>query len=69
VVKKNAEIMQAINKFTVEAIMGRITMEQFDQAVKDWEKKYRAFKYDPLQKYIDENKDYLRQMGVKMVDW
>lgn len=69
VLKKNSEIMQAINKFTTEAIMGRITMEQFDQEVQAWEKKYRALKYDPIQKYIDENKDKLRELGYKMVDW
>ncbi|WP_409342376.1 extracellular solute-binding protein [Paenibacillus sp. MBLB4367] len=69
VLKKNAEIMQAINKFTVEAIMGRITMEQFDKEVKAWEQKYRAFKYDPLQKYIDANKDNLIKLGYKMAGW
>jgi putative aldouronate transport system substrate-binding protein len=67
--KKGGEIQQAINKFTVEAIMGRITMDQFDAEVKAWEAKYRSFKYDPLQKFIDANKDNLRKLGVKMVDW
>lgn len=69
VLKKNSEISQAVNKFTSEAIMGRITMQQFDQEVKTWESKYRALKYDPIQKYIDSNKDTLRGLGYKMVDW
>ncbi|PYI52847.1 extracellular solute-binding protein [Paenibacillus flagellatus] len=69
VLKKNSEMMQAINKFTTEAIMARISMEQFDQEVKAWEQKYRALKYDPMQKYIDANKEKLRSLGYKMVDW
>lgn len=69
VLKKNSEMMQAINKFTSEAIMGRITMAQFDQEIKAWETKYRALKYDPIQKFIDSNKDSLRSLGYKMVDW
>lgn len=69
VLKKNSEMLQAINKFTSEAIMGRITMAQFDQEVKAWETKYRALKYDPIQKFIDGNKDMLRSLGYKMVDW
>ncbi|MCD9025133.1 extracellular solute-binding protein [Cohnella silvisoli] len=69
VAKKGPEIMQAINKFTVKAIMGRISMDQFDKEVKAWEQKYRAFKYDPLQKFIDENKDQQIALGYKMAGW
>jgi hypothetical protein len=60
---------QAVNKFTSEAIMGRITMDQFVKEVQDWEKKYRTLKYEPLQKYIDANKESLRKLGYTMVDW
>ncbi|GGD72834.1 extracellular solute-binding protein [Paenibacillus nasutitermitis] len=67
--KKTPEIIQAINKFTVEAIMGRISMEQFDKEVKAWEQKYRKFKYDPLQKFIDENKDQQIALGYQMAGW
>ncbi|MEF3313369.1 extracellular solute-binding protein [Paenibacillus sp. GYB004] len=69
VVKKNSEMWQAVNKFTSEAIMGRITMDQFVKEVQDWEKKYRTLKYEPLQKYIDANKESLRKLGYTMVDW
>lgn len=69
VLKKNAEMMQAINKFTVEAIMGRISMEQLDAGIAEWEKKYRALKYDPLQKYLDANKETLIKNGYKKAGW
>ncbi|WJH32773.1 hypothetical protein N6H14_21175 [Paenibacillus sp. CC-CFT747] len=69
VVKKNSEIMQDINRFTSEAIMGKITMDQFDGEVKKWEAKYRSLKYDPMQKYIDANKEKLKGLNVKKVTW
>ncbi|MEF3302132.1 hypothetical protein [Paenibacillus sp. GYB003] len=69
VLKKNAEIMQAINKFTTEAIMGRISMQELDAAIADWERKYRALKYDPLQKYLDANKEKLIKDGYKKAGW
>lgn len=67
--KKNAEIMQAINKFTTEAIMGRITMEQLDAEIGKWETKYRSFKYDPMQKFLDANKEQLLKNGFKKAGW
>lgn len=67
--KKTSEMNQALNKFTTEAIMGKISMDQFDQACKDWEKQYRALVYDPMQKYLDANKDYLIKLGVKQAGW
>lgn len=69
VLKKNSEIMQEINRFTTAAVMGKISMDEFDKEVKEWERKYRSLKYDPMQKYMDENKDSLRKAGYKMVDW
>ncbi|MDF2648938.1 MAG: hypothetical protein K0Q73_4743, partial [Paenibacillus sp.] len=69
VLKKNAEIMQAINKFTTEAIMGRITMAEMDTAILAWEKNFRALKYDPIQKHLDANKDALIKSGFKKAGW
>ncbi|WP_127579519.1 hypothetical protein [Paenibacillus koleovorans] len=69
VLKKNAEIMQAINKFTTEFIMGRMSATDLDAAIADWEKKYRALKYDPLQKFLDANKDNLVKQGFKKAGW
>ncbi|MFK7695009.1 extracellular solute-binding protein [Paenibacillus sp. HJGM_3] len=67
--KKTSEIKQEINRFTTAAIIGKISMEEFDREVKEWERKYRSLKYDPLQKYMDANKESLRKEGFKMVDW
>ncbi|GAA3411265.1 hypothetical protein ACFFNY_19615 [Paenibacillus hodogayensis] len=67
--KKTSEMKQALNKFTTEAIMGKITMDQFDQARKDWEKQYRTLVYGPMQAYLDANKDYLIKLGVKQAGW
>lgn len=67
--KKTSEMNQAINKFTTEAIMGKISMDQFDQARKDWEKQYRSLVYDPMQKFLDANKDNLIKLGVKQAGW
>jgi len=69
VLKKNAEIMQAINKFTSEYIMSRISEQEFNAAIVDWEKKYRSLKYDPLQKFLDANKDDLIKKGYKKAGW
>lgn len=66
---KSSEATQAINRFTVEAITGRISMEQFDAEVERWEQQYRSILYNPMQQYMDENKDYLRSVGFKGVDW
>ncbi|MBP1991464.1 extracellular solute-binding protein [Paenibacillus eucommiae] len=66
---KTSESNQAINKITVKAIMGEISMDQFDGEIKGWEAKYRGLIYDPMQKYLDENKDMMRDLGFKTVDW
>ncbi|WP_379186643.1 extracellular solute-binding protein [Paenibacillus solisilvae] len=57
-----------ITNATVQAIMGKISMEQFDQSVQDFNRKY-GFIYDEQTKYMTEHKDELRNLGVKMVDW
>jgi putative aldouronate transport system substrate-binding protein len=67
--KKLVESQQEITRFTIEAIMSRITMDQFSQEVKKWEEKYAKLIYEPMQQYMDKNKDYLKKVGVKMVDW
>ncbi len=66
---KAGEARVAINSFTVEAIVGKITMEEFDQRVKAWEAKFRETIYGPMQKYLDENKEKLISQGVKHAGW
>lgn len=68
-VLKASEARLAINSFTVEAIMGKITMEQSDQRVKQWEAQFRDVIYGPMQKYLDENKEMLIRQGVKHAGW
>ncbi len=62
--KKKAEAKAFITSATVEAIMGRITMEQFDQRVKEYQNNY-GFIHDEETKYIQEHKDELIKYGVK----
>jgi len=66
---KNSESMQRINQFTVKAIMGELSMEQFDQEVAKWEKDFRSVIYDEIQAYLDANKETLSSSGVKRVNW
>ncbi|GAB2692034.1 extracellular solute-binding protein [Paenibacillus thermoaerophilus] len=66
--KKVAESNNFISQATIEAIMGRITMQQFDQKVAEFAKKY-GFIYDEYTNYMQEHKDELRKFGVKEVDW
>lgn len=66
---KKSESMQRINQFTVKAIMGEISMDQFSLEVEKWEKEFKSLMYDAMQKYLDDNKEALRARGVKQVDW
>jgi len=66
---KLSESRTEISSFTVEAIMGRITMEELDQRVKAWESKYREMIYGPMQQYLDENKAQLINNGVLQAGW
>ncbi len=59
----------AINSFAVEAIMGRISMEEFDQRVQQWEQQFREVIYGPMQAYLDANKDELLAQGVQHIGW
>ncbi|WP_127584695.1 extracellular solute-binding protein [Paenibacillus koleovorans] len=65
---KAVESREFISKTTAEAIMGKITMQQFDERVKEFVSKY-GFMYDEMTKYINDNKDALRKKGVVEVDW
>ncbi|TMV47888.1 extracellular solute-binding protein [Paenibacillus mesophilus] len=67
-VSKKTESNQFISTATIEAIMGKITLEQFDQKVEEYKKKY-GFIYDEYTKYMNQNKDRLKKLGVKEVDW
>ncbi|MFC5648193.1 extracellular solute-binding protein [Paenibacillus solisilvae] len=66
--KKTPESRQFITQATVEAIMGKITMEEFDQRVAQFKQKY-GFIYDEMTKFMNDNKDDLRKKGVVEVDW
>jgi len=66
---KQSESNLDISNFTVETIMGKMTMEEFDQRVKQWEQKYRDVIYGPMQKYLDENKEQLVKNGVLHAGW
>lgn len=65
---KKAESNQFISTATIEAIMGKITMQQFDQRVDEYKKKY-GFIYDEYTKYMNANKDQLKKLGVKEIEW
>jgi hypothetical protein len=58
-----------ISSFTVEAIMGKITMEEFDKRIKAWETKYRDVIYGPMQQFLDKNKAELLKNGVLHAGW
>ncbi len=58
-----------ISSFTVEAIMGKITMEEFDKRIKAWETKYRDMIYGPMQQFLDKNKAELLKNGVLHAGW
>jgi putative aldouronate transport system substrate-binding protein len=66
---KLSESRQDISNFTVEAIMGKITMEEFDRRVQQWEAKYRDVIYGPMQAYLDANKEQLIANGVLHAGW
>lgn len=65
---KTPEANKFITQATVEAVMGAITMEQFDQKVQEFSKKY-GFIYEESTKYMNDNKQRLKEMGVKEIDW
>ena len=66
---KLSESRQEISAFTVEAILGRISMEELDLRVKAWEAKYREVLYGPMQQYLDANKEELIRNGVLQAGW
>ncbi|MGN7383070.1 extracellular solute-binding protein [Paenibacillus sp. SAFN-117] len=66
--RKRGEANNFISQATFEAIMGRITMEQFDQKVAEFGNKY-GFIYEEYTKYMNDHKEKLRGFGVKEVDW
>ncbi|WP_128659139.1 extracellular solute-binding protein [Paenibacillus sp. 598K] len=65
---KTPEANKFITQTTVEAIMGAITMEQFDEKVNEFKSKY-GFIQDEMTQFVQENKDRLRALGVKEIDW
>jgi len=65
---KLAESQSFISNATAQAIMGQITMEEFDKKVEEFKQKY-GFIGEEYTKWMNENKDQLRKWGVKEVDW
>jgi len=65
---KLAESENFISNATAQAIMGQITMEEFDKKVEEFKVKY-GFIGEEYTKWMNENKDKLRSWGVKEVDW
>lgn len=63
-----AESNQFIYQATVEAIMGKISMAEFDKKVEEYASKY-GFIYNEYTTYMNENRDDLRSKGVVEVDW
>lgn len=53
---------------TVEAITGKISMEQFDKKVEEYKSKY-GFIAEAYTKYMNEHKAQLENWGVKSVNW
>ncbi|MFC5403104.1 hypothetical protein [Cohnella soli] len=53
---------------TVEAITGKISMDQFDKKVEEYKKKY-GFIAEAYTKYMNEHKAQLEKWGVKSVNW
>ncbi|GGD72948.1 extracellular solute-binding protein [Paenibacillus nasutitermitis] len=53
---------------TVDAITGKITMEQFDKKVEEYKEKY-GFIGEAYTKYMNEHKEQLEGWGVKEVNW
>lgn len=62
---KRAEMKQFITKTTIELIMNKITAEQFDKAVAEFQQKY-GWMFDEQTKYVADNKDRLAEMGVNL---
>lgn len=66
--KKKGEEESFITQATVEAIMGRITMEQFDQRVQEFQNSF-GFIYDYYTDFLTKNKAMLLDFGVTEAGW
>jgi ABC-type glycerol-3-phosphate transport system substrate-binding protein len=66
--KKVAESNNYISQATFEAIMGRISMSDFDKRVEEFTRKY-GFIFDEYTNYMNSHKEELKNYGVKEVDW
>ncbi|RAV21066.1 hypothetical protein [Paenibacillus contaminans] len=66
--KKLPDSRMYITQAAVEAIMGKITMDEFDNRVKGYVEKYGAID-DFYTKEMNGRKDELRKKGVVEVDW
>ncbi|WP_308639487.1 extracellular solute-binding protein [Paenibacillus silvisoli] len=65
---KLGEVNAFISQATFEAIMGKISMEQFDKKVEQFKEKY-GFIYEEETKYMNEHKAELLAKGDLQVNW
>lgn len=66
--KKLPDTRMLISQATIEAMMGKITMEQFDERVQQYIEQF-GFIDDFYTTYMNEHKDELRAKGAVEVDW
>lgn len=64
---KSAEAGAATAQILAKTIMGEMSMDDFEAAVKDWKQKY-GFMLDTQNKWIVDNKDKLKSRGVKIFE-
>ncbi|WP_135555905.1 type 2 periplasmic-binding domain-containing protein [Paenibacillus cymbidii] len=65
---KMTEMKQFISTATVQAIMGAISMSDFDKKVTEFNTKY-GFIFDEMTKYLTEHKAELLKLGVFEAGW
>lgn len=68
VTDKIADSTNFISQATSKAIMGQITMEDFDKLVQQYNKEF-GFIDEAFTKYMNENKETLKKKGCIEVDW
>jgi len=64
---KSAEAGAASAQILAKTIMGEMSMDDYDAAVKDWKQKFGPT-LDTQNKWIGDNKDKLRSKGVKIFE-
>jgi hypothetical protein len=68
ITEKQGEAEAMIAQILAKTISGAISMDDYDNMVKEWTQKY-GFMDDLRTKWLQAHKDELRAKGVKQVDW